>query len=165
MKFKIKEVKNQKILVDTNIWLYLFAPSFIPSPQNQYKVNLYDEVFNNLLGKNTLLFNSLIISEFINRCLRIDFNSLPEFNDFKKDYKNSKRYKESLKLTLKEVEKIYKLAKPIDDNFNEYKLNFFKENLDFNDSVILYQCLRNKFLLLTDDKDFSNYINTSWWMG
>jgi len=162
MKFKTN-IKNKKILVDTNIWLFLFAPNFIPSNENQSKIDKYDRIFNNLLEDNELLFNSLIISEFINRCLRIDFQLKFPNKNFKKDYRNSKEYKIALNLTLKQVEKIYKLATPINDDFMNFNIKEFRENLDFNDSIILYQCIKNDYLLLTDDKDFENYINTRWW--
>jgi len=168
MKIKIKTIQNEKILIDTNIWIFLFAPSFIP--YNQEKVDQYDEVFNSLKENNEFIFNSIIISEFINTCLRLDFNSKLEFKNksFKKDYRNSDDYKESLKLILKQVKKIYKMATPINDNFDTYKIQEFQENqenLDFNDSIILSQCKKNNFKLLTDDKDFKNYIEIYWWMG
>jgi predicted nucleic acid-binding protein len=167
MKFRIKKIKNKKILIDTNIWLFLFAPSFIPSKKDQNKINQYDKIFNSLMKeKNNLLFNSLIISEFINICLRMDFNSRTKFQgkNFKKDYRNTTEYKEALKLTLSQVKKIYKIAQPINDNFEQYKIIEFRENLDFNDSIILFQCLQNNLFLLTDDKDFKNYIDIYWWM-
>jgi predicted nucleic acid-binding protein len=166
MKFKIKKIEDKNIIIDTNIWLFLFAPSFIPTKKNQNKIDMYDLIFNSLLEKNNFLFNSLIISEFINRCLRLDFNLREEFKekDFKKDYRNSPQYKKALKSTLDQVEKIYKIAKPLNDDFNKYTLNEFKENLDFNDSIILFQCLEKNLLLLTDDKDFKSYIDFYWWV-
>jgi predicted nucleic acid-binding protein len=166
MKFKIKKVENKKIIIDTNIWLFLFAPSFIPPKEDQNKIDKYDKIFNELVKNNTFLFNSLIVSEFINRCLRIDFHSREEFKgkDFKKDYRNSPEYNEAITLTLSQVKKIYKIAQPINDNFDKYEIKEFKDNLDFNDSIILFQCLQNNLLLLTDDKDFKDYIDIYWWM-
>jgi predicted nucleic acid-binding protein len=166
MKFKTKTIKNKNILIDTNIWIFLFSPSFIPTTRNQNKIDKYDNLFNSLIEDNNFLFNSLIISEFINRCLRIDFQSRTEFKDknFKTDYRNSNEYKESLKLILSQVKKIYKVAKPVNDDFTQYNIKEFKEDLDFNDSIILFQSLKDDLLILTDDKDFQKYTNIHWWI-
>ncbi|MDR1285423.1 MAG: PIN domain-containing protein [Campylobacteraceae bacterium] len=160
--------KDYKIFFDANILIFLFAPSFISTKKHKQ----YSYIFNILLeNKNEIYVNSVVISEFINRCLRIDFEKkFPNKSkrNYKKDYRNSNDYKEIFNIILKQLEKFFQLgAIQINDNFSTF--NISKEckntNLDFNDLIIAKNVLDNNLKLLTDDKDFNNYegIDTNWY--
>jgi hypothetical protein len=86
--------QHEAVIFDSNIWLFLFAPSFI-TPQ-RYQSDRYSFIFKYILeNQNKRIFlTSTNISEFINRCLRNDFNKQFNLDDNGKsknlDYKNDK---------------------------------------------------------------------------
>ena len=60
---------TDKVLLDTNILLDLFYPLDFESTSNKY-----ESLFNNKKKKKShLLISSIQVSEFINRCIRIQF--------------------------------------------------------------------------------------------
>lgn len=156
--------KQDEVFIDTNILVFLFSPSFIPTKEWQY--SKYSPILTELIeNKNKLYINSHVVSEFINSCLRRDFNE--NFNqdgskDYKKDYRNSPEYDETLRLTLNQLKKILKKTIQIDDNFSSFEiLEEYKKNtnMDFNDLIIAKSTVLNNLKLLTDDKDMSKYPN------
>ncbi len=158
----IKIDKNEKIFIDTNILIFLFSPSFINS--EQWMINKYSQIFATIVSnKNKLYINSLVVSEFINLCLRIDFNK--NFNtdgrkNYKKDYRNSVEYRTTFNIVRNELKKILRLTSIIDDNLSSIDIisEFNKyQQLDFNDFVIANTVIKNDFKLLSDDNDFDNY--------
>jgi len=166
--------KNDRVFIDTNILIFLFSPDFVSS--SDYQIDKYANIYSKLLEKKCELFiNSHVVSEFINRCLRIDFEK--NFQDekktknFKKDYRGSSQYKETLSIILKELNKFMSLnVSQIDDSFSSFDINSeYKENdnSDFNDLIIARNVIDNKLKLLSDDRDFSNYseININWYLG
>ncbi len=165
--------KNDKVFIDTNILIFLFSPDFVNS--QEYQVEQYANIYGKLIENECELFiNSHVVSEFINKCLRIDFEKnfqdRDRSKDFKKDYRTSSRYEQSLNLILKELKKFTnKNVKQISDNFenfiifNEYK-NHHKS--DFNDLIIAKNVIDNNLKLLSDDGDFDVYekIDTNWYI-
>ena len=84
--------KDEKIFIDTNILIFLFSPSFVSS--KEYQVDKYSKILDILITNNNELYiNSLVVSEYINRCLRIDFEKSFQDDrrtkDFKNDYRSS----------------------------------------------------------------------------
>lgn len=153
--------KNESFLIDTNIWLYLFCPL------GNYKydqIKPYENFFNLAIKNGSIIFiSTLILSEFINRYLRLEFNILNGkknnmFADFKKDFRPSQEYKSVasvIRSTLKQ--NILKIAKPLDDDFS--KLDITKivdsiETIDFNDEYTAYISVQSKIKVITHDFDF-----------
>lgn len=97
--FKPKQSDN--ILLDTNILLDLFYPLDFESTSNKYET-----LFNNLIKeKSHLLISSIQVSEFINRCIRIQFklyqNAIKNpALEFKKDYRSTDDYREKMNAIL-----------------------------------------------------------------
>lgn len=155
---------KDKIFIDTNILIFLFSPTFVES--EKWQIDKYSEIFLNLIeNKNKLYINSVVISEFINQCLRIDFNkhyNTSGTKDFKRNYRKSDEYKNTLRIILNQLKKILKKTIKIDDNFSkfdtieEYKISI---NIDFNDLIIAKTVIDNDFKLLTNDGDFKDYPN------
>lgn len=166
--YKISE--HEKVFIDTNILIYLFSPDFVSS--NTMYIDQYSKILDILLQKNAQIFiSSIVVSEFINRVLRIDYEKHKEiYPDFKKDYRNSQQYKDTLELILKELKKILKISQQIDDNFSEFDtFAWYKkdvsQDLDFNDLQIAFCIEKNNLKLLSNDHDFENFgINTKWYM-
>ena len=121
-----------------------------------------------------MYINSHVISEYINRCLRIDFDKNVQDSGktklYKEDYRNSPRYEDTLKKVLKELNKFLSLGViQLDDSFSNFNIiDNYKENIkfDFNDMIIAKNVKENSLYLLSDDSDFSNYdgIDINWYM-
>ena len=161
--------KNEKVFIDTNVLIYLFSPDFVST--NQKQIDEYSQILDILLQKEANIYiSSVVISEFINRILRINYKkNIDKYPDFKKDYRNSNEYKNSLNLILKQLKKILQISIKIDDNFSEFEiLEWYKKDinmdLDFNDLIISFIVENYKFKLLTNDKDFEKFgINIKWY--
>lgn len=165
--------KDDKVFIDTNILIFLFSPDFVSS--EEYQVDKYSNLYGKLIEKKCELYiNSHVVSEFINLCLRIDFNknfqNKEKTKDFKKDYRGTPQYNDTLSMILKQLNKFMKLnVSQIDDNFSHFDINSeYKKNnnSDFNDLIIARNVIDNKLKLLSDDSDFSDYseINTNWYL-
>jgi len=163
-----------KVFIDANILIFLFSPDFVSS--NDYQVDKYSTIYAMLLENNCKLYvNSHVISEFINKCLRIDFNrniqNEARTKLFKNDYRNTQRYRETLSIILRELKKFLDLnVFQIDDNFSIFQIfEEYNTNIesDFNDLIIARNVIDNNLQLLSDDGDFSNYdeIDTSWYLS
>ena len=160
----IPSFKNKKIFFDANIWIYIFCEL---ANSNIFFVRKYSKAFSSLLkSKNTIFTDLTIMSEFVNRYLRIAFtnyknaNNLSQF-DYKRDYRKTDDFKEAWK-TVCSIVNMKILSKSEIINF-EYDKNSLKELLnidetktDFNDNHIVKICKTNDMYLLTNDSDFKN---------
>ncbi|MFK7780390.1 MAG: PIN domain-containing protein [Candidatus Gracilibacteria bacterium] len=166
--------EDDRVFIDTNILIFLFSPDFVSS--HDYQVDKYSTIYAILLEKNCKLYvNSHVISEFINKCLRIDFDrniqNEARTKLFKNDYRNTQRYRETLSIVLRELKKFLDLnVFQINDNFSNFQIfDEYNSNVesDFNDLVIARNVIDNRLKLLSDDRDFSNYdeINTNWYIS
>ena len=92
--------KESKIVIDTNILINIFTPYNIM--YNKKTQELYSNLWVKLnKAKCNLLISSVQISEFINRCIRIEFelykkNKNQERLNYKKDYRPTDDYKEKM---------------------------------------------------------------------
>lgn len=163
--------ENDKVFIDTNILIFLFSPSYVNSSYDQ--VDKYSAVFSKLIAnKCELYINSHVVSEFINRCLRIDFDNNFNINqdkNYKRDYRGSEEYLKTIKIVLKELKKFLKLANHINDDFVSFDISTAyestKEN-DFNDLIIADTVKKNNLKLLSDDRDFKEIgIDTDWYLS
>lgn len=164
--------KTDEVFIDTNILIFLFSPSYVN--KNTDQVDKYSAIMSSLIqNKCKLYINSHVVSEFINRCLRIDFNNNYNINndkDYKKDYRSSSEYAITIEIILKELKKFLTIAKHINDNFEAFNINSAyttKKESDFNDLLIADTVKNNGLKLLSDDSDFSDSlgINTSWYIN
>lgn len=160
--------KEHRVFIDTNILIFLFSPDFVKSKKSQEET--YSGIYSKLVENECALYvNSHVISEFINRCLRIDFDKNfqndKKSKNFKNDYRGSSRYEDTLSLLLKQLKKFTDCnVSLLDDGFSRFNINEeYKEhkNLDFNDLIIAKNVIDNDLKLLTDDQDFSDYKNSN----
>ena len=153
--------KDDVILLDTNVLIRLFSPYNIGAPNN------YDKLWCKISGGNAkLIITSVQISEFINRCIRIEFNlykkneNLPEL-DYKSDYRSTDDYKEKMKDILDIIsDDIQPNFSFVDDCFSKMKAeNIFVQGFsyDFNDALIVEIAKQYNAILVTDDRDYANY--------
>ena len=78
---------NEEILIDANIWLYLFPP---PQNPRHNLARIYSAGFANLCrAKAQLVIDPLIMSEYLNRYCRMEWNvrfqvRYSEYKDFRR---------------------------------------------------------------------------------
>jgi predicted nucleic acid-binding protein len=162
----IKNLSDKNILLDTNIWIYLFCPL---GHSKEFIVKKYSLAFNRLIHSNNKLYiDVMILSEFINRYLRLAYyvymknNNIETDFDFKKDYKQTDDFKETIQLIVSTIKNKILLKVSV-ANFNYENNNIVEliDNLkdkmtDFNDLHFEKLCKTKGFILLTDDSDYSD---------
>lgn len=148
------QLAERNIFVDANVLIYLFWPT----GQHSFEDN-YARVFRNILRQgNNLFVDYLVISEVINRVVRIEHQKINPTQKFK-DFRNSQDGKDVL-------EDIFIIVKnDILNRFNVVGKSFDKkeiesflivDELDFVDKATVTICFENNLVLLTNDRDFKN---------
>lgn len=159
----IHTITNKKIFLDANILIYLFGfgtPTFA-NWESKY-ANLYTQLSKQ---NNIFVVDYIVVSEFVNRAIRIEYdnylitNSLDKNNLSYKDYRNSSDGKEALKdiyITLND--EILNEFEVIEKSYSkdDLKIMCTVNELDFSDKAIIKICEDNQFILLTNDTDFKN---------
>lgn len=160
-KNQIPQLKDRIIFFDANILVYLFVPT-----GNRYCENGYSSVFSLLIKqKNKLVVDFIVLSEFINRAIRIDYGNYLQLNNIGKNslsfkqFRNQEEGKERLQqLYDLVINRILKHFEVIENGINhEDIVSMLSVNsLDFNDKAVQNICAKNGFILLTHDQDFVN---------
>ena len=150
-------------LFDNNIWMFLFCPL---GGNHKHQQQIYSSFLKSVrTSRSSIFINSLILSEFANAFLRLDFrlweeSKKPSRVTFKKDYIGSSRYKDAVKVVTYSINAILGLCEKGSDNLNsleiEKVLRHF-QSIDFNDSYYLELSSFSKYKIVTDDHDFINY--------
>ena len=148
---------------DNNVWMYLFCPlaNFNKIRQKHYSAFLQSIATSH----STIFICSLILSEFTNRYLRMDFEQWKDEHQnysavFKNDYVGTQRYKDTVIEIKRNINQIMKLCEKSSDNFNALDLNNILKHLsyiDFNDSYYLELANIGKWKIVTDDTDYVSY--------
>ena len=153
---------NDTFFFDTNVWMYLYCP--LGNYSKDKKQKQYSSLLNEILNRKSGVFiNSLVLSEFANAYLRIDFElwrKLPENiekNSYKRDFVKSHQFKTSVSDVKTLIRNILKISERSGDEFNAINLeDIFNEfgNSDFNDSYYIALAQMKNFIIVTDDADF-----------
>lgn len=162
MKHKAIPVKQHnfastdKLFLDANIWLYLYAPHKPGDPA----VQTYSSVFNCILNaKSQIYIDVLVVSEFINAYARKKWKLVARHIKSFKAFRNSQYFKPVAQDIAADVKQIMPHCSQIESGFavlgidnllNDYATGDF----DFNDQVIMELCKSNGLTLITDDGDF-----------
>jgi predicted nucleic acid-binding protein len=147
-------LQNRNIFVDTNVLIYCFWGT-----GSYWVERKYAKTFKVLLRqRNSLFIDFLVISEVINRVLRIEQQKLQPASTFK-DFRNSIDGWNTLSdvfLIVKDF--IIPKFKIIGKVFNEREIKnmLIVDDLDFTDKSIVELCRENSLILLTNDADFRN---------
>lgn len=154
--------KTETFFFDTNIWMYLYCPL---GNYRKAVIKIYDQFLKRVIqAKATILISSLILSEFFNAYLRLEFNILKnknpaKYTDFKRDFRGKQEYRLLMATIVSTVKsQILKLAKRVDDEFAHLNLDdLFAEiaKSDFNDCYYAVLSDQKSFSIVTDDKDFN----------
>lgn len=147
---------QDKLFLDTNIWLYLYA-SYGP---DNYWVEIYSDVFNRILNaKSQIYIDVLVVSEFINRFARQEWELDESETDSFKTFRKSLSFKPVAQAIAAIVKKIMSDCLQIESGFERLEIDgllndYVKGHSDFNDQVITELCKNNGLTLVTHDGDF-----------
>jgi predicted nucleic acid-binding protein len=151
--------KGEPILIDANVWLYLQPPAAQPPP---WFAARYSNALKNILGAGaTPVIESLVLSEYLNRYLRLEYDAVwraayPKFKDFRK----SGDFTPLAQAAVADAKQILKLAAPKDTLLPSTDISATLTEteagtLDFNDGVLVENCRLNGWKLLTNDGDMT----------
>lgn len=154
-------------LFDNTIWMHIFCPL---GDYNLNKQKCYSSFLKSIdSAKSTIFITSLILSEFANRYLRLDFDLWKDEEkvygaNFKKDYIGTGRYKDTIVEISSSINNILNLCEKTPDNFNAIDIKRVLSHfscIDFNDSYYIELASLCKYKVVTDDHDFIDYQNHS----
>ena len=144
--FNVKDYEpksTDSYFFDNNIWMYIFCPL---GNYNKKRQRYYSNFLQKIKRSDSCIFiSSLILSEFSNRYLRIDFEMWKKENnsfekEFKKDYVGSERYIQTVDEIKRHTKQIMSFCEKTSDSFNAINLeNVHRhlEKIDFNDQKVL----------------------------
>ena len=161
----VKEVSRYKfsstdqLFLDANIWLCFYGPQ---QPQAPRYVKTYSDAFKRILSAQSHIhIDVLIVSEFINRCARLQWElAAPSIKNFK-DFRNNPYFKLHAQGIVDDVKRILKHCSRIESGFEKLSINdlldsYASGGFDFNDQVIAELCKREGLTLVTHDGDFKD---------
>lgn len=155
-----KPQKEEIFFFDTNIWLYFHSP--IPDSKTHI-ISSYTKFYSEIISAEGIVCTSShIISEFVNRYLRLDHSiHSHKYPDYKKDYRQSDEYKSTFADVSSIVkDKIIPNCQRIDDSFSKLNINdIFNRAIDadFVDSITVNNLKGKNISILTHDGDFKHY--------
>lgn len=144
------------LLPDTNFWLYVLPA---PSESATARSRIYADAFVEMQAKgSTLLLHSIVLSEYLNRYCRIEWNALGAPSDFKR-FRGSRAFGEIGAEAMQQVRRLLAVTTRVDDGFSEMDLMgalapFADGTTDANDAILTEACQRHGCALVTDDGDF-----------
>ena len=150
--------QGEEILVDSNIWLYLFpAPG---NPQRNF-VRQYSSAFLRLMNAQAQpVLDPMVLSEYLNRYCRIEYDG-----HFKNKYSSFKQFRQSTDFIPIAISaqtfasKILNCCQTHSLPPNELDLksvlaDFASGQADFNDALFVDICKKRQLKLMTNDADF-----------
>jgi len=159
----ICEINYRDIFFDANILIYLFWQT---GSRQRVLENKYATIYSEILRRELSMYvNYVVLSEVVNRTLRISWEEYLDKKSLKKDKLSFKNYRnstegieaqEEIAIIIKEI--VFNNFEVVEDSFSKEDIEDFLEvdTLDFSDKAILKTCVDNDFVLLTHDSDYSN---------
>lgn len=149
---------------DNNVWMFLFSPI---SGVNNMQQRAYSQLLRNIqTAKAAIFINSLVVSEYINRSLKLNYSlwkdrelkSGNRFVDYKRDYRLTQDFDNAQKEAYSEMSDILSIALRKPDDFNALKLDevMNAKGMDFNDAYYATFCKLNRLIMVSDDRDLQN---------
>ena len=162
MTYKASDVRyynftpQDKLFLDSNIWLYLYGPP----KRRSYWRSIYASVFNRILrAKSRIYIDVLVVSEFINAYARLKWRDASSYPNTFKTFPSSSDFKTVAQDIATHIQQIMKHCTRIESGFTTLPINdlitdYINGDSDFNDQVITEICKNNGFTLITNDSDF-----------
>jgi predicted nucleic acid-binding protein len=149
--------KDEPLLLDTNIWLYLFPA---PSDQLPRFAARYSSAFKRMLAASVYLaLDAMILSEYLNRYCRIEWEAKSAHMKFKQ-FRTSPDFAPVGQNAAAYADRIIKLCNchshPFATaNITQVLAAFAAGNQDFNDGLLTDSCRQHGWKLVTNDGDFT----------
>ena len=150
---------TDELLIDTNVWFFLYGPHRPGSPQ----AAAYSGAFARILAANCRIYvDVLIISEFVNRYARLKHQLLQGRRGIPGDFKRFRAtaaFKTIATDIAADTRKILSNCTRVDSGFATLDVDALVNSYgtgssDFNDLVLAELCRTRGFMLVTDDGDF-----------
>lgn len=166
---KVDKLKDHNVsplnsyLFDTNVWIYIYGPM---AGSEKKKQSLYAGLLRDIVDRKAGLFiTSMVLSEYINRVLRIEFEQWKKRNnlynaDYKRDYRPTEDFQDTLDDVKAQVKDILSnITQKRPDDFNNIDIdgivNSMSNFADFNDAYLVRCCERGNMCFVSDDKDIN----------
>jgi len=150
--------KNDNLFLDANIWIYLYGPAQLYCTPK----SIYSKALSRIRTFRSKIFIDVqVLSEFINRFVRMEYDSLP--GDKKpetfKEFRKSHDFNGVAKEIAIQAKKIVNSATRIDSGFRTVDIDsllkeFSTGDSDFNDQIFVELCKSEGFTFVTHDSDF-----------
>jgi predicted nucleic acid-binding protein len=155
---------SDELLLDTNIWIFLYGPQKPGSAQ----VAHYSKGFQNILAAQSRIYiDVLLVSEFINTYAKLKWNIFKKNNPARKNetfkvFRNSSDFKPIAQEIADAVKRISSHCIQVESGFESINLTalvnkYALGKCDFNDQVFASLCQNKDLKLITDDGDFKDY--------
>lgn len=149
---------GEQILVDTNIWLYLFPAT--GNPQRKFATQ-YSRAFSRLVrAKAQPILDPIVLSEYLNRYYRIEWeggykSKYSIFKDFRKSTDFGPVASAAQSFALKILEFCHVHSTPANElDINQALADIASGQVDFNDALLVDICRKHNLKLMTNDADF-----------
>lgn len=135
---------------------------------NKNKQKFYSGFLQSIkTSRSTIFISSLVLSEFANRYLRMDFDRWKDETSnfdtgYKNDYIGTERYNDTITEIKRNINQIMMFCEKSSDNFNAIDLSSVFQHLsdiDFNDSYYIELAKLGNWKIVTDDNDFIKSVN------
>ena len=149
---------GEPFLIDANVWIYLHPP---PSRINKEFFRRYSAGLKAMkVAKVELILDALVLSEFLNRYCRIEWEACrcqyPKF----KSFRNSANFQTVGAAAALYARHMLKICTSHDHPFASVNitrvLDDFGTGTDFNDGMLTETCRHNGWKLVTNDGDFTS---------
>ena len=151
--------KDEPLLLDTNVWLYLYPA---PSDKAKGQAASYSTAMKSMLTAGArLVMDAMILSEYMNRYCRIEWNALhkvaqPDFKAFRKSAsfltvgQGAATYARSMLNLCTRHDHPFASA-----DVERVLADFEAGTNDFNDGLLVETCRHHDWKLVTNDSDFT----------
>lgn len=144
--------------------MFLFSPI---SGASAYQQRWYGNLLRNIQTAGATIFiNSLIVSEYINSSLKLNYKFWKEqelrsgnrFVDYKLYFRPTEEFDQAQRAAYDEMSDILSISFRKPDDFNALKIEdiMAARGMDFNDAYYANFCMLNNLILVTDDRDLHN---------
>lgn len=151
--------KQDEILFDANVWVYLEGPPGAPDTL----VKAYSALLESILIKGSVLVTApLVLSEFVNVYLDTGYKAWANRRDTsKKEFRKSPAYdpwlrdvKQACRNILDRCGRTVRTAASL-DGLRDDIATFSEGSYDFNDLLLARLCREERLTLVTHDADFA----------
>lgn len=153
----ISQLTGRDIFFDANVVMYIY---FSSSSMKKWPAT-YSAIFRQLLvNKNRLIVDYNVLSEVVNRELRMNHSNFEAANGPTKYklWRNSKDGQNAETRTYAIIKSLLSSTFQLDGkvyNMSDINQMLIPSNQDFIDKAIVNLCKEKNYILLTNDKDFS----------